>query len=90
MHLHIEGLPCQKAGQQAHRGTGIAQIQRFFRCLESVQADPVNGHPSLQRPFDLHPHVTERLEGSQAVLALQEATDFGHPLGQRAKHDGTV
>ncbi|MNF75375.1 hypothetical protein D3C84_574390 [compost metagenome] len=55
-----------------------------------MQADTVDGHAAVVRPFDDHAHVAEGLQGRQGVFALEEAFDFGGAFGQGAEHDRTV
>ncbi len=59
--LHIEGLPGQQAGEQAHGGARVAHVERFCRRLEAMQADPVDGHLAIVGAFDDHTHIPECL-----------------------------
>ncbi|MNV12493.1 hypothetical protein D3C71_1030990 [compost metagenome] len=86
----VEVLRSQQAGQQTHRRTGVAQVDRARCRLQAVQANAVNGHATVVRTFDHDAHVTERLQGRQGVFALEEAFDFGNAFGQGAEHDRTV
>jgi hypothetical protein len=89
-HLHIERLSRQQSRQQAHGGTGIAQIEGRIRRLQPVQTRSVNRDLTLIGPLDAYPHGTKSIEGGQAVFAFQKATDPGDPLRQGAQHDGTM
>src|SRR5690606_30999331 len=86
----IKGLRGQQTGQQTHRRTRVTQVERPRWRLQTVQADAVNGYPTMMRPLDNHPHVTKGLQGSQGIFTLEETLDFGSPLGKRAEHDRTV
>ncbi len=83
----VKVLPGQQARQQAHGRTGVAQIQRAGRRLQTVQTNAIDSHATMMRAFNHHTHVTECLQSCQAVFAFQEAFDLGHTLSQGAEHD---
>ena len=86
----IKGLPRQKAGEQAHGGAGIPQVQCLRRRLQTVQTDAVNGDPAIDGTLDDHAHGLESLHRRETILRLQKTADTGRTLGQRAQHDGTM
>ena len=88
--LGVKRLRRQQAREQAHGSTGIAQVQRAARRLETIDTDAVNADKPRVRPFYGHPHVAERLQGCQAVLAFKEAFHFRDTVGKSTQHDGSV
>ena len=85
-----EVLAGQQAGQQAHGRSRVTDVDRPGRCLQTVQADAMNGYSPMVRPFDDHTHVAERLQGRKTVLAFQKTLDLGHTFGDGAEHDRAV
>ena len=83
----VEALPGQQPGQQPHRGAGIAAVQRFGRWLQAVQAHAMHDAHAIGWGVDLYAEPAEDRGGGAGVLALKEALDAGHALGDRAKHD---
>ncbi|MNE70493.1 hypothetical protein D3C80_1662860 [compost metagenome] len=57
----VERLRSEQAGQQAHGSTGVTQVNRARRRLQAIEANTVNGHPTMVRAFDDHTHVAESL-----------------------------
>ena len=86
----VERLRRQQAGEQTHRGTGVAHIQRASRRFQAMQANPVNGHATMMRTLDDHAHIAERLQSRQGVFTLEKALDLGGAFSQRAEHDRAV
>ena len=47
----------------------------------------MDDHATAARPLDMHAHVTECLQRTEAVLSLEETVHLCHTIGQRAQHD---
>src|SRR5476649_1037854 len=77
----------EQTGQQAHRRTGVTQIDRAWRWLETVQPYPIDSHSTVVRTFDDHTHVSKGLQGCQRILTLEKTLDFSGAFCQRAEHD---
>ena len=86
----VEALSCQQAGQQAHRSTRVAQVDRARWRFQTVQANAMNGHATMMRALNHHAHVTERLQRRQGIFTLKETFHFGRTFSQRAEHDRAV
>jgi hypothetical protein len=88
--LAVEGLGGEQAHEQAHRRSGVTHVEARRRRAQATQADAVHAQRSWTRALDPHP---ERLYGTQrgeAVLAVEEALDFGQSVSERAEHQRAV
>jgi hypothetical protein len=90
-HQHaVEALAGQQPGQQTHRGTGIAAIQRAIGRLQTVDANAMDDAHARLRRIDAHPQLAKDRHGRTRVGAFEETVDPRHAIGQRRQHDRAV
>jgi hypothetical protein len=90
-----EGLPREDAGEQAHRGAGVAAIDVAFRCGENAFAamhDDGDAAAALGRVggLDLDAERPQRGHRAQAILAREEARDDARAVRQRGENERPV
>ena len=76
-------------GQPAS-GSGIAEIQWFFRCREARDADAVHRPRPFALALDLCPQGPHRVCGIEDVLALQKPRNLRLAHRERAQDEGAV
>jgi len=85
-----ERLGGEQAGEQAHRGARIAQIDGPVGRAQAADADAVDDHAAGIRSVDGHAQAVECGHGGERVGALEEPLDPRDAVGQRAQHDGAM
>ena len=87
----VEGLSGQDAGQQAHRGTRVAAVERAIRCLQVLQSTAfddqdavlvfVDGHAELAQARERRLRIGGRRVVHQTRGAVGQGGQQGRPVG---------
>jgi len=77
-----EGLPCEDAGEKAHRGAGIARVERPARRFQAAQAFAGYANRAILR-FNFDSETSKTIEGALAIGRGGIIAGFAYALGER-------
>jgi hypothetical protein len=86
----VERLAGEDAGQQSHRGAGIAEVERPGRRAQSAHADATHQEMPGTGALAAHAHCRQCCKRRDAIAAFEKAVNLGRPLRNRPEHCGTM